>query len=238
MELVKKDLIWCLRRLPKPLFNLMKERGRVLVLAGGFIRSCITNEPVNDIDMFSATKDLAELFARTIADSPDKIIETENAYTVLLPKYHAAQFIHRWVYEWPEDIVPSFDFTIARAAIWYNNNCNQWQSHCDEQYYQDLAAKRLTYCCPVRNEDAGGSILRVLKFYQRGYRIPLDSFGAVIARLIGAVKFENIRGGDGHCEERLTEILTKLLREVDPDVDPTHSAHLPSDKEKEKEDIL
>ena len=43
---------------------------------------------------------------------------------------------------------------------------------CNIRFYPDLAARRLVYTSPLRNEDAGGSILRVLKFYQRGYRIP------------------------------------------------------------------
>jgi hypothetical protein len=75
---------------------------------------------------------------------------------------------------------------------------------------------------------AGGSILRVLKFYQRGYRIPLDSLGAVIARLMKPVDFDKIIGRTDQ-EDQLAKVLTGLLREVDPNVDPTHEAHLPAE---------
>ena len=62
-----------------------------------------------------------------------------------------------------------------------------FRSLCSGTFYQDLAAKRLRYTRPARNEDAGGSLLRVLKYYQKGYRIPLESFAGVLTRLISAL---------------------------------------------------
>jgi hypothetical protein len=91
-----------------------------------------------------------------------------------------------------------------------------------------LAAKRLVYRSPIRNEDAGGSMLRVLKYYQKGYRIPLNSLGSVIARIVKAIDFEKV---DAKNEFQVGKIVTGLLREVDPDIDPLHIAHLPSNIE-------
>ena len=88
-----------------------------------------------------------------------------------------------------------------------------------------MASKRLVYRSPARNEDAGGSMLRVLKYYQKGYRIPLDSLGAVIARLIHKLDNERVPLSD---QKAVAHIITGLLREVDPDIDPLHLAHLPS----------
>ena len=223
MELLREDLKWCLRLLPKSLFKLMKKRYNDIALAGGYIRSRITNEKPSDIDMFSNSKDLANICALIISkDTNGEIIETDNAFTVKgkIP----IQFIHRWVYKKPPDVLPSFDFTIAKAVIWFNGK--QWKSLCDDRYYAHLAAKKLVYCSPKRIEEVGGSMLRVLKFYQRGYRIPLDSFGAVIARIVSKIDFNRI-----NTEEDLAKTFTGLLREVDPDIDPTHIAHLPSTKE-------
>jgi hypothetical protein len=225
MELLKEDLRWCLLKMPKVVFNLMKERGKDVMLAGGFIRSCIANEPINDIDLFTSNTDKAELYAKTVANG-NKIIETDNAYTVLGVSKMAIQFINRWTFDKPEDILPSFDFTIAKAAIWFDG---EWKSLCDDRYYQDLAAKRLIYCSPKRNEAAGGSILRVLKFYQRGYRIPLDSLASVVSRLMGGIKFEIATD-----ENAWASAITGLLHEVDPAIDPTRSAHLPATHGEEK----
>ena len=232
--LVNEDLVWCLRRLSKPIRDLLKARAGKLVVAGGFARACVAREAVNDVDLFSPSADAAKACAFDLAKAGGKegrdlrIIETDNAITVL-SKPFPCQFIHRWTFAKPEDIVPSFDFTIAKAAFWYDGK--DWQSLVDDRFYADLAAKRLVYCAPVRAEEAGGSMLRILKFYQRGYRIPLDSLGAVVARLLGGVDMGMINELHLSPEERemqIAKVLTGLLREVDPNIDPEHISHLPA----------
>ena len=101
----------------------------------------------------------------------------------------------------------------------------KWSSFCDDRFYIDLASKRLIYRKPIRNEDAGGSMLRVLKYYQKGYRIPLDSLGSVIARLIHNLDTDRQPLND---EIGVANIITGLLREVDPAIDPLHLSHLPA----------
>lgn len=214
--------------MPKSVVSLMKEEGPRLFVAGGFVRSCVANESIRDIDLFCSTKDGAKICAQKI-NTRRKIHETDNAFTIRAVRGTMVQFIHRWLFDAPAQCLESFDFTIACGAFWYDNG---WQSLCDDRFYPDLASKRLIYRSPRRNEDAGGSLLRVLKFYQRGYRIPLDSLGAVIARLLSGVDQDKVRAvaaSDGNSiEQQTARILTGLLREVDPDIDPTHVAHLPS----------
>lgn len=221
------DCLWLRKRTPKVVLDAMRKHAGKVVCAGGFIRSCIANEDVNDIDLFVPDKEFGLTLANSLlSDSRRKLITTDNAYTILGP--HAPiQVIHRWTFDSPEKVVESFDFTIARGAFWYSAAPEAispfFESLCADNFYSDLAAKRLVYTCPNRNEDAGGSMLRVLKFYQRGYRIPLDSLGRVMARLDRAIK----RTGDD-SEEYIAKIITGLLREVDPALDPDHTAHLPS----------
>lgn len=228
-----EDMQWLLRRAPRNLLTLMKEAGPNIVAAGGFVRSVIANEPINDIDLFCPTKELAKQYAEKLSGR-FKVIETDNAYTVRNPgrRGFSIQFIHRWVFSKPQACLESFDFTIACAAFWFNNTPinvqPEWRSMCDDRFYADLAAKRLIYRSPIRNEDAGGSMLRVLKFYQRGYRIPVDSLGAVMARMVVAVE---MAGSNSSDEKQIAKVLTGLLREVDPNIDPTHVAHLPSSEE-------
>lgn len=233
--LTNHDVLWILRRLPKCVKDLMKQRRRT-ILAGGFIRSCIANEPIHDIDLFCESKDAAEVAAIKLAEKTGinlrgepktlhKIIHTDNAFTVLRNDCRPIQVIHRWTFSGAQDVVLSFDFTIARAALWNEKQQGRhvWRSISDDRFYADLAGKRLVYCQPIRNEDAGGSLLRVLKFYQRGYRIPLESMGAVIARLVAALEPRT----DIANEHYVGLVLTGLLREVDPSIDPDHIAHLP-----------
>lgn len=238
------DLNSCVRRLPKKLANLMKKHGSKIVVAGGFIRSVITGEFISDVDIFAGNKNQSEIFA-TELQGDNKFHKTDNAFTVtnIKPK---PQFIFRWVYDKPEDVLTSFDFTICQAAFWWDVDIEKWKGVCSPKFYKDLAAKRLIYLSPIRNEDAGGSMLRVLKYYQRGYRIPLDSLGAVIARLMTGVDEEKledslrIMGPETTEEKRMGEILTGLLYEVDPNAIIDHRHYLPAtndDVAEEKDEL-
>ncbi len=59
-------------------------------------------------------------------------------------------------------------------------------------------------------------MLRVLKYYQKGYRIPLDSLGSVIARLIRDLEIDRV--GGLRNEEQVGHVITGLLVEVDPNI--------------------
>jgi hypothetical protein len=250
MELREQDLMWAVKRLPRALRYLMLKEGPAIVVAGGYIRACIAGEKVNDVDCFVRSKEEAKKFAEQLSKKP---YETDNAFTCRSVGGVTVQFIHRWTYDTPWSIMSSFDFTIAMAGIWFQPATKEehldggitlpataktWMSTCHLDFYSDLAAKRLVYTSPDRNEDAGGSILRVLKFYQRGYRIPLDSLGAVVTRLMRGVDFDKIEfmRQENHWlpnEQQLSKVLTGLLREVDPNIDPEHLSHLPSNPDRE-----
>lgn len=221
--LAPHDLLWCVRRLPRSVVALCKAHPGAVFVAGGYVRSRVSNEPVNDVDLFVSAPAHAETFALEIAGGDaTRLHKTDNAVSVKGTR-PMVQIIHRWTFATPKDALASFDFTIAAAAFWWDGA--HWQSACDPAYYADLAGKRLAYRSPARNEDAGGSMLRVLKFYQRGYRIPLDSLGAVMARLVSGVSREDRASWD---QAQWAKVLTGLLREVDPSTDPDHIAHLPS----------
>ncbi len=240
IELNHQDINFVLRRLPRKLRELMKNpawAGKIFV-GGGCIRSVIANEEVNDIDLFVPDKNLAAKLARDLVMAQfartmpvdtkqleswfgSHIYLTANAIT-LRHFEPTIQIIHRWTFDKPEDVVKSFDFSVCCAAIGYRDS--QWQGVACERFYVDLAARRLVYMFPKREEEPGGSMLRVLKYYQKGYRMPLDSLAGVIARISMGVNWDKIG-----TEEQAATILTGLLRAVDPLVDLTHEAHLPAE---------
>ena len=216
-----QDLAFVVSRIPSDIRELLK-RCTGLMLAGGFIRATIAGEKPTDLDLFGrsveqvkfAAKDLA---IRRMGGGGGRLIETRNAITLLKPPRLPVQFILRWTYEKPEEVVASFDFTIAQAAIWWNwisedRKEGKWHSFASSSFYPDLAARRLVYTSPARNEDAGGSILRVRKFLERGYNIQAPSLAAVVARLMMGVKFDEWN----ESEPMLAKVLTGLIREVDP----------------------
>lgn len=208
------DVSWCVQRLPKEVRTLLEENPGKLSVAGGYIRSVIAHEEVQDIDLFSDTPDTAHRLAKSLTEGKQRRVhETCNADTVLGIK-PTVQFIHRWTFDSPEKVVESFDFSICAAAIWCEKDVlgePVWHSACHDRFYADLASKRLVYLNPIRDEEAGGSLLRVLKYYQRGYRIPLDSLASVLTRVLDKYEIEKEAG----LIDR-ERIILGILREVDP----------------------
>ncbi len=160
--------------------------------------------------MFASSPEYAKAVAATFADG-GKIIETDNAYTIRKHNMPAVQIIHRWTFTDPLKCVESFDYTIVQAAIWHNGET--WVTACSDEFYEDLASKRLSYTAPERIEEAGGSMLRMLKYYQRGYHIPLYDLSRVIARLVSGIKWDKMTD---FSEDKIAKILLALLVEVDP----------------------
>ena len=213
------DVRWIERRLP----NVVHEVNYLPCwVAGGFLRSCISGEPVHDVDLWTTGEEAAQKLADAISarTGNEAQIRTPNAITFRTSP--PIQIIHRWTFSSVDELIDSFDFTIARAAVWWNTAKKLWEGRCDERFYQDLAAKRLTYCSPQRAEDEAGSLLRLLKFYGRGYKAPLDSIAAVTARAM-----RQMEGGiSGAAEEQLAAHIRKRLLVVDPAADPADEGHM------------
>lgn len=235
-QLSREDLHHVVSRIPRDVRQLIQKRG--LIVAGGCIRSLVAGEPVADFDLFGSSKEMLELAAKDLTISrKGRLYSTDNAFTVLTPNRAPIQFIHRWVYQSPQDVGNDFDFSIAQAVVWWaphpdpeNPDAGEWMSAVSEFFYSDLASKRLRYLAPARAEDAGGSLLRVRKFLKRGYHIEAPSLALVVARLCMGVEQiaetmnnESNRNKPGfHTRENrdgemwLAKLLTGKLREVDP----------------------
>lgn len=237
-ELTNEDLSYIVSRIPSDVRKLMREQGTIL--AGGFIRSLVARGKASDIDLFGPDKATLAEWAKDLAlERKGKLHETDNAFTVLAPPRYPVQFIHRWTYaavvspqgpkaalaDLLEGVIKDFDFSIAQAAVAWEpgqgeDESGHYVSCISDRFYADLAGKRLVYLFPDRHEDAGGSLMRVRKFIERGYRISALNLGGVIARLTMRVDFDRIEDYQGPedmtKEKYLAMVLTGLLREVDP----------------------
>ena len=220
-KLLDEDVLRVIRRLPSDMRKFMRDTK--CVLAGGFIRAVVAHEEPSDIDLFGPSAAVIEGWVRELQlIRPDtRKHTTGNAITCLCPPHVAVQFITRWTYAEVEPLIDSFDFTIGQAAIWFDGE--HYKSACSDRFYADLAAKRLIYTQPDRNEDAGGSLLRTRKFISRGYYVEAPALSRLIARVVDRIKFDQLpflhkRNGlpFPNNEERLAYVIHALLREVDP----------------------
>lgn len=204
------DLQFVVRRIPRDIRDLLMSGN--FFLGGGFIRETISGGAVQDIDLFGAT-------AGQLLDAADalalkrgvKVHTTKNAITVACAPRLPVQFITRWTFTEVEPLIASFDFTVCQAAIYFDRVMLRWRSAIGAGFYPDLAARRLTYTAPTRDEEPGGSMLRVRKFLMRGYNIQALSLAAVMARCT-----MKVRNFDGLDEEMRAKVIGGLLHEVDP----------------------
>lgn len=214
--LTPNDLRYVVQRLPRDVRQLLSEHPGKLFLGGGFIRATVAGEEPSDIDLFGPDPTFLDSVATILASRREasKVHKSKNAITLLTPNRMTVQFITRWTFDTARALVASFDFTVCQAAVWRGGNQSNspWQSTIGDSFYVDLAGRRLVYTRPVREEEAGGSLLRVLKYVKRGYSIQVSSLGDVIARLTFKVR----ESGLAATEEGTGRVLAGLLREVDP----------------------
>jgi len=212
LQLTDNDLRFVASRLPKDIRELLKANPSLFV-AGGFIRAVIAGEEPADIDIFGPSKEILDATAKVLAEKRQgsRLVRTDNAITVIQVGRLPVQFITRWVFDSLNTCCASFDFTVCQAAI---RQSSTWESARHDDFYSDLAARRLVYTAPVRNEDAGGSLLRVIKYVRKGYTVQVQSLGAVVSRLVQGIR--QSEDGREMTEEWRAQVLTGLLREVDP----------------------
>jgi hypothetical protein len=213
--LAAADANHVVRHIPKDVKDAMKRRG--LIIAGGFIRSIVAGEPVQDIDLFGDKDALADAATEIAALRGVQPHRTKNAVTVVAAPRAPLQFITRWQYSTKavRTCLDELDFTVCQAAIWWEpiDNTGCWRTMCSDAFYDDLAARRLVYTFPKREEEAGGSMLRVRKFLMRGYNIQAASLAGVMARVFSKVR-DSALATEG--EEGCAKALAGILYEVDP----------------------
>lgn len=225
-ELQRDDMRRVIRSMPKHLLAMLKA-DRSVFMAGGCIRAIIANEEVADWDIFGPDRAHLEAFMALLQSAyvnegtKARLYKTKNAITLLSPPRTPVQAITRWTYGETSHLINDFDLTVARAALWFDGN--EWKSVCDHRFYADLAARRLTYCFPRREEDAGGSLLRAVKFLRKGYSISPEDLAGVVDRVARAVDWSRVGAGGMVLDAAITgghmtsaRVIAGILREVDP----------------------
>lgn len=197
------NLVKIMDFIPAALRDVLEKYDNKVCLAGGCIRSIINGEEVKDWDLFITTGEPA--FAHCIAGfllssiKNSELHETANALTISSSEIIPIQIITRWIQKDAEEVINTFDFTIAQAAIWWDG---VWKSCHADMYFADLEFKRLRYTSPVREEDCAGSMMRVIKFVARGYKIPKEQLAKVIGQV---VKGSTIT--DGMLQDEINKII-------------------------------
>lgn len=216
MHLTHNDMQLVIGRIPSDIRTVMIHSP--VFVAGGFIRAVIAGEQPNDIDLFGDDAVRLQAIAERLgAARGGTFHKTKNAFTVLSPPRLPVQVITRWLYPMhdAERLLAEFDFTICQAAVWHHAH-HGWQSLRSDDFYSDLAARRLVYTFPKREEEEAGSLIRALRFVKRGYNIQPYSLAGVVTRLISIMNTDPRETITAMGERFVAELLMRAMREVDP----------------------
>lgn len=134
-------------------------------IAGGALTSAFTNTEIKDVDLYFKTK---EAFVAAIEEAYDDglwcLAATDRAVTFAHGE-SIVQLMHFDFFPTAEAIFDAFDFTVCMAA--YDIDEKQFVFH--DNFMKHAAQRFLRFHSGTRYPF--GSLLRVLKYQQRGYTI-------------------------------------------------------------------
>lgn len=209
-----QDVEFVVGRLPADVVKMLKANGSRICVAGGFIRSVIAGEAPKDLDLFANYQaNERELAKALAAERKVEVFVSENALTV--PDHGlSVQFVTRWHYMDAnvEHVLEHFDFTICRGLVYFDGEV--WRGLIGDDFYADLAARRLVYTRPS-DAEPGGTLLRLVKFLQRGYNVQAPTIAEIVAKLAGDIA--NTRpNAEPDYDYVPADVVLSKLREVDP----------------------
>lgn len=134
-------------------------------IAGGSLTSVFTNSQINDVDIyFKSEKDFILAVGQAYDEGLWCVAASDRAVTFVKDNC-VVQLMHFDFFASAQDIFDAFDFTVAMAA--YDIDKEEFVFH--EDFLKHASQRFLRFHSGTRYPY--GSLLRVLKYQQRGYTI-------------------------------------------------------------------
>lgn len=134
-------------------------------IAGGALTSAFTGTTINDVDIYFKSK---EAFIAAVDMAYEErlwcVAATDRAVTFIRGN-DVIQLMHFDFFQTAEDIFDAFDFTVVMAA--FDMDSNEFIFH--EDFFKHASQRFLRFHNGTRYPY--GSLMRVLKYQQRGYTI-------------------------------------------------------------------
>lgn len=214
------------KKIPEDVKRLLMHFGSGLCIAGGFCRDAFIGEEPKDIDIFAVSDELmreATLWFNVHTDSYQLEKDSLNSIN-FRPKHDfdpvyetlpPIQFVTRAHYHMHGELIQSFDWSICQIAVYWNTINEAWEGICTEKFGEDIQSGTLHYTAPERDEDPGASVLRMMRFTQRGWRPTEESIARCLGRFTSEVAGELIPFGTLQAsEEDYTEKIKVCFRQV------------------------
>jgi hypothetical protein len=217
MRLHKDMVKMVVDKLPVELKNLCEYWGNPIIIAGGFVRDVITGASGKDIDIFGVGAGVMAAASYDFNEAGYELRINANSYTYTKKDSIPIQFITRCYYENHEELINSFDWSICQAGVYFDSLANEWRGICSEQFWEDVLSNTMHYTAPDRDEDPGASVLRMMRFAERGYHVPEEDVAKCIGRMVAEIvpmDDSNADVGIDNWREGWTETLKGTFRHV------------------------
>lgn len=134
-------------------------------IAGGALTSAFTGMPINDVDFyFKSKEDFINAVAQAYEDSMWCVAATDRAVT-FVNHDNVIQLMHFDFFPTTEEVFDAFDFTVCMAAYDLDKKefvfSEDFLKHASQRFLRFHSGTRYPY----------GSLMRVLKYQDRGYKI-------------------------------------------------------------------
>lgn len=135
-------------------------------VAGGAITSVFTGQPINDVDFYFKTKeDFINAVGNAYDDSLWCLAATDRAVTFGNRDGAIIQFMLFDFFPEVQNVFDAFDFTVCMGAYDIDKSEFVFQ----EDFFKHAAQRHMSFHAGTRYPF--GSLLRVLKYQDRGYKI-------------------------------------------------------------------
>lgn len=135
-------------------------------VAGGAITSVFTGQPINDVDFYFKTKeDFINAVGAAYEDSLWCLAASDRAITFGQRDGAVIQFMLFDFFPEAKDIFDAFDFTVCMGAY----DIDKEEFVFQEDFFKHAAQRHMSFHAGTRYPF--GSLLRVLKYQDRGYKI-------------------------------------------------------------------
>lgn len=188
------DIKRVVKSLPEKVRTMMRMHPGKVVVAGGFIRAIVSADTPHDIDIFIDKESNANDWTTEVdlsfksMDMHLLVTNTKDANAK-----NELQIIWRYKYTEPYQIIDQFDFTVVKAAIWFDEGDKDHKPNfvgiCHERFYRDLARKLLVYICD-KDAERPQSLQRLLKYAHYGYVMEPKSLAEMFVKICLSLKLE------------------------------------------------
>jgi hypothetical protein len=164
-----------LEAISKNLPKFLNEFGGIY-LAGGAIRSVLSNEKINDYDFFFQSKELKEQFLKFLEGEKAEITFRcpENRFVSLKINDQKVQLISNEYYKDQAAVIKYFDFNVSRFCL-EGNTLLTYSFAMEDLINKELTLNTLTY--------PSATIKRIAKYIGYGYFAKKEFYNDIVSRI-------------------------------------------------------